>query len=270
MAGKRKKRAVRVAMIKAESNWGDVKGNVRLLEKLAKPLKGAGLDVLITPECFLDGYMVRDRKKCTLRKLRARSVSGPGDPTVRRAARLTALLKSYLVLGASERQDDGAIRNAAYLFDRCGEHVGTYYKVQPCEYYRPGDELPVFKTDFAVVGILICADRRWPENMRCLRLKGAEIILNPTWGWYDDDNTAIMRTRAYENGIPVCFAHPNQSLICLASMKVGAVLESNQPGVLVHDVDLAGNPRIRRTRDMAHSHPVQNRRPDLYDAITRT
>jgi len=269
MARRRKQRLIRIGMIKAESEWADVKRNIRLLEQLATPLKCAKLDVLITPECFLDGYMVRDRKRCTPRKLRARCVSGDGDPIVKRASRIAKLLKTYLVLGASERSGNGPTRNAAYLIDRKGKTIGTYYKVHPCEFYEPGNDLPVFKTDFAVVGILICADRRWPENARSLRLKGAEIILNPTWGWFGEDNTAIMRTRAYENGIPICFAHPEQSLICLPDATVGAVLESNRPAVLIHDVDLSENHRIRNTKDKALSRPIQNRRPDLYGAITR-
>ena len=269
MAGKRKKRIIRVAMIKAESKWANLKANVRLLEKLAEPLKDSQIDVLITPECFLDGYMVRKRKKCTRAKLRACSVTGADDPIIRRVARLAALLKCYVVVGASEKGDKGAIRNVAYLLGRKGGHVGSYYKTQVCEFYKAGGELPVFKTDFGTVGILICADRRWPENMRCLRLKGAEIVLNPTWGFYGDGNTAIVRTRAYENGVPLCFTHVNQSLICLGDNTIGAILESNQPSVLVHDIDLGNNPKVKNTTNAAGSHPLQNRRPALYGIISK-
>jgi predicted amidohydrolase len=262
-----RKRIVRVGLVKAESAWADVKRNVQLLEKLCEPLTQSRIDVLVTPECFLDGYLVRDRKRRTKRRLLACSVTGGEDPLVRRVAALAAALKSYLVLGASEKDSKNRIRNAAYLIGRAGNHVGTYYKVHPDKLYEPGDELPVFKTDFGVVGIVICADRRWPENIRTLRLKGAEIMFNPTWGWYGEGNTAIMRTRAYENGVPVCFAHPRQSLICSPDGNVAAILESNCPSILVHDVDLSKNPRPRATRDKSSSHPIQNRRPELYGPI---
>ncbi len=180
-----------------------------------------------------------------------------------------------MVVGASEKGKDGRIRNAAYLLDRKGKHLGTYYKVQPCDYYEPGKDLPVFKTDFGTVGILICADRRWPENMRCLRLQGAEMILNPAWGAYGEGNTQVIMTRAYENGIPVCFTRPKQSLICPPDDRVwpaarpAAILESNQPGVLVHDINLSKNPKAKKTKNVAGSHPVQNRRPELYGMIGR-
>ncbi|MBN1669622.1 MAG: carbon-nitrogen hydrolase family protein [Kiritimatiellae bacterium] len=270
MARQKRRRIVRVGMVKAESHWGDVKRNLRLLEDLCAGLAGERLDILVTPECFLDGYMVRLRERCTHRKLAARAVSGYGDPVVRRIRRLACELNSYVVVGLSEKQSSGTIRNAAYLLDRAGCPIGAYYKVQPGDFYEPGDSLPVYPTDFGTVGIVICADRRWPENIRCLRLKGAELILNPTWGMWGEHNTALMRTRAYENGIPICFAHPNQSLICSAQGKVDAVLESSKAAVLVHDIDLSRNAVRKRTKDAAGSAPIQNRRPELYEAIVQT
>jgi len=256
-------------MVEAESKWGDVKANLKLLETLSVPLAGKRIDVLITPECVLDGYMVRKPKECSARKLSACSVSGWEDQAIRRVRRLAARLRCYVVVGASEKTSRSVIRNAAYLMDRRGRPVGTYYKTHPAVFYTPGDSLPVFETDFGCVGIVICADRRWPENIRCLRLKGAEIILNPTWGMRGDLNTAIMRTRAYENGIPVCFAHPHEALICGADGDVAAVSRSNVPSVLIHDLDLALNIRPRRTKHVAKGPPIRNRRPELYEEIVK-
>ena len=224
---------------------------------------------MVSPECFLDGYMVRDKKRISARKLAARCVSGPRDTVIRRVGRLARKLGACVVVGASEKDRKGVVRNAAYLLDRAGKPVGTYYKVHTCELYEPGDALPVFKTDFGVVGIVICADRRWPENIRCMKLQGAEVILNPTWGFKGDLNTAIVRTRAYENGIPVCFTHPTQSLICDGRGDVVAVLESNEPDILVHDIDLAWRPPGPPKPDRAWSHPATFRRPDLYGPIVK-
>ena len=265
---RRKSRKVTVGLVKAVAAWGEPDSNLRLLETVTAGLDAAGLDVLVTPECFLDGYMIREKQKWTRRKLASCAVSGPEDERICRAAEVAERLRCYMVFGATQRGADRKFRNVAYLIDRKGRHVGAYSKVQASRPYTPGDDLPVFATDFAKVGIQICADRRWPENMRCLRLRGAELILLPTWGWMGEGNTAIVRTRAYENGIPVCFVHPQQSLVCLPDGSVGAVLESNRPGVLVHRIDLAQNVRAKNTLDKADSHPVQNRRPDLYGPIS--
>ena len=259
-------RKVTVGLVKALAEWAKPDRNLALLEQVTRELEDAALDVLVTPECFLDGYMIRE-KKWTRARLRACSVCGPDDERVQRAAAVAQRLKCYLVLGVSQYGPGRVFRNVAYLIDRRGRHVGTYCKLHPDRPHAPGDELPVFGADFAAVGIVICADRRWPENIRCLRLKGAELVLNPSWGWHGEGNTVIMRTRAYENGIPVCFVHPMQALVCLPDGTVGAVLESNRPAVLVHELDLSRNVRGGDTLDRGSSHPVQNRRPDLYGPI---
>ncbi len=46
-------------------------------------------------------------------------------------------------------------------------------------HFRPGSALPVFETDKATIGVLICYDRRFPEAWRTLALAGAEIIFVP-------------------------------------------------------------------------------------------
>jgi len=265
---RRKARKIKVGLVKALAEWGRPDANLALIERVTRKLKGARLDVLITPECFLDGYMIR-RKSWTRARLKACAVSGPKDARLDGVRALARRLKSYVLFGATQHGPGRVFRNAAYLLNRRGRCVGTYYKVHTNRPYSPGDELPVFRTDFGVVGVLICADRRWPENARCLRLKGAEILLIPTWGWYGEMNTAVMRTRAYENGIPVCFAHPRQALVCAADGSVDAVLESERPGVLVRKIDLRHNIGTGSTRNRANSHPVQNRRPDLYGPIVR-
>ncbi|HUU22143.1 MAG TPA: carbon-nitrogen hydrolase family protein [Phycisphaerae bacterium] len=264
-------RTITVGLVKAAPPRGQPERSLEILADVTAGLEPGGLDVLVTPECFLDGYMAAGRDKCRMEDLAACSMTGPDDARVKRAAEVASRLGCWLVLGASERSRDGRLYNVAYLLDRSGGHVGTYRKVHPCRLYAPGDELPVFETDFGRVGIVICADRRWPENIRCLRLAGAEVILNPTWGFRGELNTAIMRTRAYENGVWVCFAHPHESLICGPDGSVAAAEESSTPGVLVHKLDLARNVDPHAVPDDASSaSPIRARRPELYGPMTRT
>ena len=260
-------RTITVGLLKVEPPRAQPEMSLAMLAGAVARTAAGELDVLITPECFLDGYMVRERQTTTMDRLRACAVDGPDDPLIVRAAATAKRLGCWMVFGASQRLDGGAVANVAYLIDRDGRHVGTYRKIHCCRFYQPGDELPVFETDFATVGIVICADRRWPENIRVLRLKGAEIILNPTWGWHGDGNTAMMRTRAYENGIPVCFAHPKQALVCLPNASVGAELSGDDPGLLIHRIDLNANPQDSRPEDRSAGSPVFDRRPELYGPL---
>ena len=70
--------------------------------------------------------------------------------------------------------------------------------------YIPGNDFPVVDMEGITVGVMTCFDRHFPEAARTLALKGAELILHPTaTNWFTPDpasvNTAMMRTRAYEN-----------------------------------------------------------------------
>jgi hypothetical protein len=67
-----------------------------------------------------------------------------------------------------------------------------------------------------------------------------------------------MRTRSYENGMFVCFTHPNVALITGPKGGIEAKLQSSVPDVLVHEIDLD------EVTETAH---LQDRRPELYGVL---
>jgi N-carbamoylputrescine amidase len=131
---------------------------------------------------------------------------------------------------------DGVYYNSAAVIDRSGRLIpGTLPggKTLPCYrkthvpnvvlqiaedvylpydesyYFRPGSGLPVFDTDSARLGILICADRCFPEAWRVLALQGAQIVFVPaavaSWAPGGDGGrealfVAELQIRALENG----------------------------------------------------------------------
>ena len=48
---------IRVCLLKIMPAKGDLAGNMRKLESVLQQVPASGVDVLITPECYLDGYM---------------------------------------------------------------------------------------------------------------------------------------------------------------------------------------------------------------------
>ena len=101
-------------------------------------------------------------------------------------------------------KDGERIFNTSLLIDRSGNIAGKYRKTHLSlnEYEQgisPGDELPVFDTDFGKVGMLICWDMYFPEPARIMAMKGAELILVSTVG----DPSVRHVSRALENGIYV-------------------------------------------------------------------
>ncbi|MGZ8920971.1 MAG: carbon-nitrogen hydrolase family protein, partial [Limisphaerales bacterium] len=122
----------------------------------------------------------------------------PG-PTSERLGALAKTLNSYVVAGVYEKEGT-VLYNTAILVGRDGKLVGKYRKTHlPREEWEagitPGDEYPVFETDFGKVGLIICWDVQFPEPSRAMARKGAEVLLLPIWG----GNETLAKARAIEN-----------------------------------------------------------------------
>jgi len=132
----------------------------------------------------------------------------PG-PTSRALGEMARKKKSYIAAGIYER-DGIDIFNTAILVDREGQVAGKYRKVYlPREEIEggitPGNEYPVFQTDFGKVGMMICWDLQYADPARGLALNGAELILMPIWG----GNEALGKARAIENQVFIATAGYN-------------------------------------------------------------
>jgi predicted amidohydrolase len=244
-------------MIKAEPVKWNKRKNWNTLQRLIRQAADQGAKLAITPECFLDGY-VASEKRSTQKKFRRIAERGTKGTYIKKASALAKELSLHLVVGFTDTPDGKTFYNAAYLFDPRGRVAGKYYKIHTGARYTPGDALPVFHTRFGRVGILICADRRWPENTRILAVKGAEAILIPSYGMWHEANECWMRTRGYENGVYICFAHPKVAFVVNPKGNVEAKLAGNVDDVLIHDLDPDA---------VTHAHLGQ-RRPALYQTLT--
>ncbi len=242
-----------------EINWNRINTMVR------KAAIEGGANVVVTPEGILEGYVIMDvsdskdiDEKTELIE-RFKTVAEPiNGPYIQKACNLAKELKIFLVLGFLESSDT-KLYNTAILIDPDGDIIGKYrkthfyqgYDVNP-EDYIPGDEYPVFDTPFGKVGIVICYDRQLPEPARIMALKGAQILIVPSYGGYSDDNgwnTALMRTRAYENELPVIFCNPFQSLLIDEDGNIKAI--GNAGEVIYYEVNTTPKdvePRFKRRR----------------------
>jgi len=247
---------VRLGLIKAVPEKWNVEANWRTFDELAHAAASRGAQLVITPECFLDGYVAPVRKGFTRRRFEKVAQPLRGRGYVAKARDLARELGVHLVFGFTEKRAGGCY-NAAALIDDTGKLLGVYHKTHLMGHdsrYLPGRALKVWDTSLGRIGIMICADRRWPETARTLKIKGAQLIANPTYGMHHLDNEWWMRTRSYENELFIAFAHPEVSLIAGPKGEIAAKLESNVPDVLVHDIDL----------DAIPNEMFPHRRPDIY------
>lgn len=239
----------------------DLEGNWRVFERTLAAHSSEGIQLVVTPECFLDGY-VTPAKDWTPERFAAIAQDAAASVYIKRLREMAARYKIYIIFGLTENRG-GKFYNTALLVDRAGNIAGRYSKTHLQNHdlrYAPGDDLPVFDTPWGKAGILICADRRWPETARVLRLKGARIVLIPSYGMWGLDNEWWMRTRAYENENFLAFAHPQVAFVADPNGAIAARLQSNVAGMLVCDVDLS------RVSDKRH---IKDRRPELYGEIVK-
>jgi predicted amidohydrolase len=182
---------------------GDVDANLTHSLELIDRATTSDPDLICFPESVLDGYSCRNSN---LRDL-ARSVPGPETDRIAEAARRHSV---WICWSLAESLDDSGVANTALLFDRNGDIQLHYQKTHLCKEagetnaYQFGESFGVTSVEGVNVGIMICFDRHYPEAARELALKGAQLILHPTATvWFTPNprtiNTAVMRTRAYEN-----------------------------------------------------------------------
>lgn len=264
---------VRIASISViPDKWEKEKNWNRIAKKVREAVIEGGAELVVTPEGALEGYVINEvNEKWKLKKDKDildefMNLGEPIDgPFIRKASALSKELKIYFILGFLEREID-ILYNSAIIIDPKGEIIGRYrkthfaqgYTINP-EFYKSGEDYPVFNTTFGKIGIMICYDRQLPEPARILTLNGAEILIVPSYGGYSDEhgwNTILMRIRARENGVPLVFCHPFQSLLIDDDGEISEIGQSNS--VAFYDVKVAkGKNKVLR-----------NRRPETYQLIS--
>jgi predicted amidohydrolase len=189
----------------------------------------------------------------------------PG-PTTEYLGKLARKYQMYIVAGIYEKEGEAAY-NIAVLIGPDGQLAGKYRKVSlPREEIEggltPGDDFPVFDTEFGRIGILICWDIQFPEGARRLAAKGAEIIFLPIWGGIE----ALYPARAIENQV-VLVTSSFDSVTGIWGRKGEKLVEADEDGKLaVAEVDLSaevywewlGNLRARIPREAPLVEEVEN------------
>lgn len=252
---------IRLAQIKVYPVKGDLDTNQSRLLEILREVGEYKPDIVITPECFLDGYISTEEWVT-----RVNIVEYAIDPEKSQYAdtisNWAGKHDSWFILGATRLSEDG-VYNSALIFNRTGNLEGIYDKVH-CqnhdEKYLPRNSLPVFQSDFGLFGVMICADRRWPETVRSLALKGARVLFNPTYGADDELNQHMMQTRSYESEIFIAFTHPEQSLVTGPEGKIISNEKSDKVNFTITDLDLAKADSARQ-KVLAH---LKYRRLDTY------
>lgn len=192
----------------------------------------------------------------------------------------------YVVAGSIPEIDNGSIYNTCFVFDRKGNTIGKHRKVhlfdidiegeicfRESDILSAGEEITVIDTEFCRIGIAICFDIRFPELMRLMSLKGAEVIIIP--GAFNMVTgpahwESLIRIRAVDNQVYVAAASPARNMeasyIAYGNSMIvepwGNILGRAGEGeeIIVTEIDLARVEKVRKELPL-----LNNRRLDVYE-----
>lgn len=238
-----------------------------------------GADLACFAELAFERFHPQKRAESGFEKL-AQTIPGPVTEAFTARARDLGVV---VVLNLYERDGDRCF-DTSPVIDADGAllgkvrmtHITDYECFYEKGYYTPGDTgVPVFDTAAGRVGVAICYDRHYPEQMRALALAGAEIVVVPQAGsvgeWPDGLYEAELRVAAFQNGYFTALCNrvgpedrmvfAGESFVCAPDGRVVARAGSGTEEILIADIDLA---EVERSH--ARTLFLRDRRPELYAA----
>lgn len=270
---------IKIALIQL-ANSLDLKNNLnRGLEALEKAA-AAGAELIVFPELSFLPFLPQRPARPGFERY-AEEVPGPTTEIIsRKAAELrVAVVFNLLEIEAGKTYDSSPI------VDRDGRLVGLNRMVHVMEapgfhekgYYHPGDlGAGVFDTSVGRIGVAICYDRHFPEYMRALALKGAELVVIPQAGakgeWPAGLFEAELQVAAFQNGYFVALANrvgkeevvdfEGGSLLVDPRGQVVAGAKKEKEDILLAEIDFS-----RLESCPARKHFLNDRRPEIYDRL---
>jgi predicted amidohydrolase len=268
---------VHVAAIQTRAYTTDKETNNRNAVDALRRACETGARLLVLPELGNSGYVFNSRDEV------AEAAEPVGGETTQLWLEVAREFDAYICGGFTE-VDGGRFYNSAVLVGPEGL-VGHYRKIHLWDeeklFFEPGNlGLNVFHLPFGRVGIMICYDGWHPEVARILKLKGADVILDPTcWVLVPGVVTPENPVSAY---VHMATAHVNSLFMvcadqcgvergctflgrsCIAGPAgfVAGPGGHEDPEIVSAEVNLA-QARYHHWTDLAN--PFADRRTDLFD-----
>ncbi len=239
--------------------------NIQSAERVIDLAANKGAKLAVLPEMF--NFLGPGER----RPEEAEEIPGP---TIRLMTQKAAQHRIYIIAGSILEKSEvpDKVYNTSVLINPEGEVVARYRKMHlfdvvvegqpPYEESAsilPGDELVTARTEYAMIGLTICYDMRFPELYRALSSRGAQIIsISAAFTLHTGMShwEVLLRARAIENQCYVIAAaqvghHPPNRECYGNSMIVdpwGVVLARapHGDGVVCAEIDLEYLEKVRK------------------------
>ncbi|KQL43992.1 carbon-nitrogen hydrolase family protein [Brevibacillus choshinensis] len=261
---------VTIAIAQIRTKQYDKKSNTHRALTIMRDCKEKGVDYLLFPEMYLTGSYIYDQVP---------ALAEPKDgPHIRVIQEEASRLGIGVIFGFPELAGNKYYNSAAFI-DKDGHLNGVYRKVHLFDkevgIYSPGEEFPVFRTDFGNFALKMTFDTGFPELTRLYALQGAQIVmgLHAHHVPYQTYHELMLRVRAMENQIFIAVANKvglekNNLFFGVSSIITpnGEHLYKggNNEEIRIETIDLA---EVNRERERTLMKYLDNRQPRLYAKI---
>lgn len=156
---------------------GDAGANRDAIIAEARAAAAEGAQIVVFPELVASGYSFRDVDELV-------ALAEPRDgELLLEWQRLAEELDIMIVAGYAELDPSGKVFNSAAIVDASGV-LAHYRKAHLWDFekalFSEGEELPpVIDTKLGRIGLLICYDLEFPEWVRTVALRGADLLCAP-------------------------------------------------------------------------------------------
>ncbi|AOY76294.1 carbon-nitrogen hydrolase family protein [Clostridium formicaceticum] len=250
--------------------------NLIKAEEMIREAKSQEAKIVVLPEIFNCPYNSQSMLEM--------AETYPGE-TTSRLSNLAKELSLYIIGGSIAEKSKNKVYNTSFIFGPQGELLGRHRKMhlfdidikgkitfKESDVFEAGDEVTVVDTGFCKIGVAICFDMRFPELMRLMVLKGAEVIIvpaafNTTTGpahWHE-----TIKVRAVDNQVYFVAASPARNLqssyhaygFSTIMNPFGEVVGAAEEGetIVYGEIDLNYVEKVRQELPL-----LKNRRKDLY------
>ncbi|MFD5220143.1 carbon-nitrogen hydrolase family protein [Streptomyces tendae] len=197
---------MRTALLQSSGRPGSTVENLKVLDEAAGRAAAAGAALLVTSELFLTGYAIGDDIGVL-----AEPADGDAADAV---AEITGRHGLAIAYGYPERAGE-RVHNSVQLISADGTRLAGYRKTHlfGCferDHFTPGEQ-PVVQAELngVTVGLMICYDVEFPENVRAHALAGTDLLLVPTAQMHPFQFVAesVVPVRAFENQLYVAYVN---------------------------------------------------------------
>jgi predicted amidohydrolase len=261
---------MRTALLQSSGRPGSIVENLKVLDEAAGRAAAGGAGLLAAPEMFLTGYAIGD----DIARL-AEPADGDSADAIAEIGMRHGLAIAY---GYPEREGE-TVFNSAQLISADGSRLANYRKTHlfgsfERDHFTPGEQ-PVVQAELngLTVGLMICYDVEFPENVRAHALGDTDLLVVPTAQMHPFEFVAesMIPVRAFENQMYVAYVNRvgqegEFDFVGLSTLAgpdgVARTRAGRAEELLLADVD----PAFLATSREANPY-LQDRRPGLYGSL---